>query len=266
MFRSPAVAGRFYPDEAFQLRHDLSGFLGTPSPQPALGIVSPHAGYIFSGRIAGETFARVEVTDTVIVLGPNHYGNGSPLALWEGEGWLTPLGEIQVDHTMARLLLESMPEIKADPSAHRQEHSLEVQVPFIQMLNPSARILPLMIGMTPLSVLQQLGRTLAMIIQQLGKPTLIVASSDMTHFENSEAAARKDHLALEHVHALDPEGLFRTVRDHRISMCGVLPVVVMLYAAIELGASSSTLVDYATSGDVTGDYNDVVAYAGAIIA
>jgi len=266
MYRSPAVAGRFYPASKEQLKRDLADYLGELSPEPALGIVSPHAGYVFSGHIAGNTFSRVKVTDTVIVLGPNHYGRGAPLSLWEGEGWTTPLGDVHINQAVASRLRELLPQVTSDFSAHAQEHSLEVQVPFIQTINPLASIVPLAIGMSPLSTLQQLGHALVKVIQEVGEPVLIVASSDMTHFESADMAARKDQFALQSIYELDPEGLFRTVRDNRISMCGVLPVTVMLYAAIAQGATRAELVEYATSGDVTGDYDDVVGYAGAIIS
>jgi len=265
MLRNPAVAGRFYPDQREQLSHDVKAYLAEAVPSPAIGIVSPHAGYMFSGAIAGETFASVEVPGTVIVLGPNHYGYGPPLALWEGEAWLTPLGKIPIDRPASERLRQLCPDLLVDATAHRQEHSLEVQIPFIQCLNPESALVAVAIGLAPLSSLKSLGEAIARLALEREVAPLIVASSDMTHFESSEAASRKDHLALEHVVNLDPEGLFRTVRDQRISMCGVLPVVAMLFAAQRLGATNGTLVRYGNSGETTGDYQDVVGYAGVVI-
>jgi len=265
MVRSPAVSGRFYPSQRDQLRRDVLTYLDHPEPSTAIGIVSPHAGYIFSGSIAGETFACVEVPDTVIVLGPNHYGYGPPLALWEGDAWLTPLGEITIDRSTSERLRSLCPDLQVDAAAHRQEHSLEVQVPFIQCLNPHSSLVAVAIGMASLSALKALGGAIATLVEESDTSPLIVASSDMTHFESSEAAASKDRRALEHVINLDPEGLFRTVRDQHISMCGVLPVVAMLYAARQLGATSGKLVRYGNSGETTGDYADVVGYAGVVI-
>jgi len=265
MLRSPAVAGRFYPALESELQAELSQYLNPMDRVRALGVVSPHAGYMFSGRIAGETYSRVDIPDSVIVLGPNHYGTGASVAVWEGEGWQTPLGTMAVDNQLGYKLRELCPHAVVDDRAHRQEHSLEVQVPFIQVLNPDARLLPIALGAVSLSVLRHLGKALASLIRDSSQPVLIVASSDMTHFETSESASRKDHMALEHVLKLDPEGLFRTVREHQISMCGVLPVVAMLFAARELNAARATLVDYGNSGETTGDYQDVVGYAGVIV-
>jgi len=265
MFRSPAVAGRFYPARKEELLSELSSYLKPAQQKQALGIISPHAGYMFSGRIAGETFAQVEVPELVVLLGPNHYGVGTPLALWEGEGWTTPLGTIRIDASGCQRIRELCPLVSSDSAAHRQEHSLEVQVPFIQALNPDAQLLPIAVGVVTLSQLRELGRAIATLIEEHQQQVLIVASSDMTHFETAESASRKDHLALDHVLKLDPEGLFRTVRDQQISMCGVLPVVTMLYALHDLGATHATLVDYSNSGEITGDYQDVVGYAGVVI-
>jgi len=265
MLRSPAVSGRFYSAQKSELQADIAKYLVPSNRVRALGIVSPHAGYMFSGRIAGETFSRIEIPETVIVLGPNHYGVGEPLAVWEGEGWLTPLGTMLVDNLRCQRLRELCADLAVDILAHGQEHSLEVQVPFIQTLKPEAKLLPIAIGSAPLSALIGLGKALATLIRESAQPPLIVASSDMTHFESAEDASMKDHLALEHVLNLDPEGLFSTVRGHRISMCGVLPVMVMLYAARELNATRATLVDYGNSGETTGDYQDVVGYAGVIV-
>lgn len=265
MFRSPAVAGRFYPAEREQLHSEVSAYLRRGEAARAIGIVSPHAGYVFSGGIAGETFSKVEVPDTVVVLGPNHYGVGAPLALWQGEGWETPLGKISIDQLRGERLLELCHELEVDCQAHRQEHSLEVQVPFIQTINPAASLVAIAVGMTPLSSLKHLGEALAVLVNEAGGQILVVASSDMTHFESAESAAQKDRLALEHVTSLDPEGLFRTVRDQHISMCGVLPVVAMLYAARQLGSDQATLVRYGTSAQATGDYEDVVGYAGVVV-
>jgi len=265
MFRSPAVAGHFYPDDADRLRRDVSSYMPACERASAVGIVSPHAGYVFSGGIAGETFAHVLVPETVILLGPNHYGLGTPLALWQGEGWETPLGRVAIQQQASRRLLELCPRLAVDTRAHQREHSLEVQVPFIQVANPQASLVPIAIGGTPLGALQELGEALAQVVLAAEAPALIVASSDMTHFESAESAKRKDSLALACVERLDPEGLFRTVRDQQISMCGVLPVVTLLFAARQLGASSAELVRYGNSGEKTGDYADVVGYAGVVV-
>ena len=265
MVRSPAVAGRFYPGRKEELGAAVRGYLLDLDAHPSIGIVSPHAGYMFSGAIAGETFSSVQVPDTVMLLGPNHYGLGAPLALWPGEAWDTPLGRISIDTETAGRLQQLCPALESDTLAHQQEHSLEVQVPFIQAINSTARLVPVSIGRASLGLLKEFGEAMARVVLESEKQILIVASSDMTHFESAESAAQKDKLALDRVLHLDPEGLYVTVRDLGISMCGVLPVVTMLYAARQLGARKTHLVRYGNSGETTGDYADVVGYAGVVI-
>ncbi len=179
--------------------------------------------------------------------------------------WETPLGDIAVDRELADEILSSCRHFSSDDAAHRHEHSLEVQVPFIQYCNPDASLVPVCIGHLSIEALVESGEALADIISSHAEPILIVASSDMTHFESAEQAKTKDTVALAHVENIDPEGLYKTVRDNRISMCGVLPSVVMLAAARKLGAKKGEVVAYGTSGDVTGDNRDVVGYASVIV-
>ncbi len=266
MERQPAVAGQFYPVKAESLRKLLSELIPSPSSKrPALGIISPHAGYVYSGAIAGKTFARVEIPGKIVILGPNHHGFGPPAAVYPSGTWLTPLGKVGIDSRLAQDILRSCPKMTADEAAHRFEHSLEVQVPFIQALAPEATIVPICLGHVPLPDLLAMGEALGKVLSEQGRGVLMVASSDMTHYEPGEAAREKDRRALDRILALDPEGLFRTVREGEISMCGVLPVVVMLVAARQLGAARATLVHYGNSGDVTGDQSQVVGYAGVIV-
>lgn len=267
MTRSPAVAGQFYPDRPERLKEALQSYCIRSADEPAVpGVISPHAGYIYSGAIAGKLFSKVEIPNKVIVIGPNHHGMGHPGAVYARGSWVTPLGEIPIDETLASAVLASCHHFSADEAAHRFEHSLEVQVPFIQYCNPAAEIVPICLGHLPLEVLIESGESLADVIRAENEPILVIASSDMTHFESAEAARRKDFMALEHVETLDAEGLYRTVKDNRISMCGVLPSVVMLAAARKLGATRGEVVAYATSGDVTGDNRDVVGYAGVVVS
>jgi hypothetical protein len=267
MQRQPAVAGQFYPGSTERLRKTLEQLLPAhPAAQPAIALMAPHAGYVYSGAIAAETYARAAVPDTVVLLGPNHHGIGHPAALYGEGSWATPLGDVPIDAAFASRLLKRCPDLAADVVAHRLEHSLEVQVPFLQMRNPRLRLVPICLGHLPLQKLIALGEGIGETIASSADPVLIVASSDMTHYEPGAAARQKDERALEHVLALDPEGLYRTVREGRISMCGVLPTVVMLAAARRLGAVSATLVRYGNSGDVTGDQSAVVGYAGVVVA
>jgi hypothetical protein len=264
--RQPAVAGQFYPGTAERLRAELDRCLGPLQPAAAAtGIVVPHAGYVYSGRTAGAVYARVAVPGRVAVLSPNHTGRGEPVAVWAQGEWLTPLGPVAVDSGLAAALLAACPAARADEVAHLGEHSLEVQLPFIQKRNPAARALPVTLGTQRPETLEALGRGLAAAIRGCGEPVLIVASSDMTHFEPAERARAQDDLAIARMRALDPEGLLATVRKHSISMCGVAPVAAMLWAAKALGARGCEMVDYSHSGMVTGDDSDVVGYAGLVV-
>ncbi|BCR04908.1 MEMO1 family protein [Desulfuromonas versatilis] len=265
MRRNPAVAGQFYPGTAEELRHSLGRLIPVSrEPHKAFGIVSPHAGYLYSGAIAGETFARVEVPRRVVILGPNHQGLGHRAGVYAGGSWLTPLGEARIDEPLAEEILQGCPALAADETCHRFEHSLEVQVPFIQTRAPGASIVPICLRGAALDELLELGRHLGKTLAR-HDDVLMVASSDMTHYESGERARKKDMLALEKVLDLDPQGLYLVVREKGITMCGVVPVVVMLAAALEMGAQKATLVRYGNSGEVTGDQSEVVGYAGVIV-
>jgi AmmeMemoRadiSam system protein B len=265
MDRSPAVSGQFYPARPVELRRQVIGFLAAAQTRAALGVIAPHAGYIYSGAIAGEVYCRVRVPGRVIILGPNHHGRGHPAAVYPEGNWITPLGEVPVDAAFAARLLAACPVTGADTAAHRMEHSLEVQLPFLQLCRPGLQIVPLCLSHLPLAQLLELGAGLGRLIQAENDPTLIVASSDMTHYEPGPVARDKDRQALDRVTALDPSGLYHTVREGGITMCGVLPTVVMLAAARQLGASSAELIRYGNSGDVTGDQQEVVGYAGVAV-
>jgi MEMO1 family protein len=266
MEREPAVAGQFYPADKEKLRTMLAAFMPRHENRKVFGVVSPHAGYIYSGGVAGRTFAQVQVPDQVIILGPNHHGVGHHAALYPGGFWQTPLGPVAIAAQLSNLLLENCPALAEDDRAHRFEHSLEVQVPFLQYLNPSVRLVPICLGRLDLQALLELGRQLGNCLkQQENLDVLLVASSDMTHYESAEQAQRKDHAAIEKICALDAEGLYRVVAERRISMCGVLPTVVLLQACKQLGARKASLVEYTNSAAVTGDQREVVGYAGMVI-
>jgi len=266
MQRTPAVAGQFYPGTKQALEQTLSRIIPQVAQKlPAFGLMSPHAGYIYSGGVAGRTFATVSIPPEVVILGPNHHGIGRQVAVFASGSWQLPLGTVPIAEELTAAILAACPQAAADQEAHRFEHSLEVQVPFLQALAPSLAIAPLCIGRADLGSLLALGDELAVALRTRPVLPLIVASTDMTHYESGESARRKDHLALQRVLALDPEGLYHTVYEQRISMCGVLPTVVMLRAALALGATGAELIAYANSGDVTGDQREVVGYAGVIV-
>lgn len=267
MLRSAVVAGQFYPGQREKLLEALGSLLVTDlQEKKAIAVMSPHAGYIYSGGVAGKTFSSVAVPDQVVILGPNHHGRGHVAAVYVSGAWETPLGQTTIDSGLARRILTECSMTAEDTVAHRFEHSLEVQLPFLQFRAPHVSIVPVCISRMPLDLLLQLGDGLARAIDASGPAPLIVASTDMTHYESGKTARKKDFHALEKVLELDPEGLYEVVQGERISMCGVLPTVVMLRAALALGAREAELIAYSNSGDVTGDQSEVVGYAGVRIS
>lgn len=267
MIRQPAVANQFYDGNPTRLHHDLSMLMGPiKDARPAKAIISPHAGYIYSGAVAGATYAQVEVPETVVILGPNHTGVGSPVAVMTEGTWDMPMGAVSVSEDLASLIVRYSDYLKEDVEAHVYEHSLEVQIPFLQYRQPRLSIVPVCLGGAfPFSICKEIGLSIAKAIKQVGRPVLLVASTDMSHYEPQDQAQTKDRLAIDKILALDPQGLLETVRNHAISMCGVIPTTVALVASLALGAECAQLVRYATSGDITGDYARVVGYAGLII-
>ncbi|MBI1910113.1 MAG: AmmeMemoRadiSam system protein B [Deltaproteobacteria bacterium] len=267
MLRQPAVAGSFYPAERQKLEIELKRCLA-PSPQKkqAIGIVSPHAGYHYSGTVAGQVYSQIELPQKMIILSPNHTGYGLPASIWPEGEWETPLGKAPVDVSLSLQWMKNCPLLQKDTAAHIAEHSLEVQIPFLQSLKRQFTFVPVTLSHLRYSDCHEIGRALAQTIQGTGKPVLIIASSDMNHYENQEITHKKDLEAIEKILALDPQGLYETVHKKSISMCGIIPTTVMLVAAKELGARKAELVQHATSGDVTHDYKSVVGYAGLIIS
>jgi AmmeMemoRadiSam system protein B len=274
--RTPAVAGRFYPGRAEELLREVREFTSTAKIPietgqiAAIGCVAPHAGYIYSGGVAGAVYSRLKIPERCVILCPNHTGKGRPLAIMASTTWQTPLGEVAADADMGARLLRRFPALQEDSAAHRAEHAIEVQLPFLQTQQPELNIVPIAIGTGDFNVLRSLGEALADVIadrheEDQKEKVLIIASSDMNHYESDAITRVKDHKAIERVLAMDPRGLWDVVINEDISMCGFGPTVVMLTAAKLLGATSAKLVKYATSGDVSGDYESVVGYAGIIV-
>lgn len=267
MRRSPAVAHQFYPGDPATLAKTLKEIIPqNATKKQALAVISPHAGYIYSGGVAGETFSRVIIPEDIILLGPNHHGQGATAALMREGIWDMPLGEVAVNEELAGEILGLSDLIEADEPAHRFEHSLEVQVPFLQVLQKNLRIVPLVISHIPFSACEKIGREIAAAIKNYSKPVLMVASSDMTHYESRQSATAKDKLAIEKIETLDPEGLYDTVVSKNITMCGIIPATITLVAALELGAAKAELVRYTDSGEAGGDTAHVVGYAGLVIS
>ncbi len=263
--REPAVAGHFYPANPERLRADIESYLSSDKKTPAIACMVPHAGYMYSGQVAGAVFSRLEIPARCIVLGPNHTGRGHPLAIMKAGAWRTPLGEIAIDSDLAASLMQEFPALSEDSAAHRSEHSIEVEIPFLQVCRPDVKFVPIAIGTGQLILLEQLGRSLAEVLKKNKEPALIIASSDMNHYEDDTTTRAKDRKAIAKILALDAPGLYETVMNESISMCGFGPAVAMLTAARRLGAQKAELAQYATSADVSGDHNVTVGYAGIII-
>lgn len=277
--RKSAFSGKFYPGNADELRAQIAAYLGVPpqenvsfTPGDVLAVLVPHAGYVFSGAIAGATLGQVALPGRIVALGPNHTGHGVPLSVWSGGPWSTPLGDMAIDDAMRHAFVNAHVGFTADKAAHAFEHSLEVLVPFFQVKNPDAVMTPISVSNVPMNVLRQAGETLAAKILEAaatGPRPLIVVSSDMSHYLPHEEAVKKDSLALRALESLDAEDYYNVIRKFAISMCGVYPMTLALYALAALGAKSVHRVAYATSGQ-TGraygaDMQKVVGYAGVVI-
>jgi len=268
MIRKPAVSGRFYPANPDELRNVVGGFLDPlQTRSKSIGVVVPHAGYMYSGHVTGAVYSRIELPLRTIVLCPNHTGLGAPLSIMKSGAWQTPLGQLEIDEELSRELMKADPLLEADGKAHQFEHAIEVQLPFMQqMAGSSVRFVPITLGTSHLEKLQMLGRSIAIVVQAVAPEALIIASSDMNHYESDAITRVKDRKAIDQILTLNPEGLYDVVRRENISMCGYGPTVSMLTAAKMLGASKAELVKYATSGDVSLEFDYVVGYAGVTIS
>ena len=268
MLRQPCVAGRFYDSDPDKLNAVVDGCLALGEGQrekPTILAMVPHAGYVFSGGVCGKTLAQANLAPTVLLLGPNHTGFGSKFALWPEGSWAIPGAEVKIDGELASALLDANPAIAADTMGHVREHSLEVVLPFLVRLNPGVTVACMAVSASMYEELEGVGKSVAAAIKALGRPVTIVVSSDMSHYISGDEAKRLDTLALEPAVNLDPKGMFNAVRNHEITMCGVRPMAVGLNAALDLGATHGELVAYANSGDASGDYDQVVGYAGMLV-
>ena len=266
MIRQPAVVNQVYPGREQDLKRDISARIKeVEKKEQVLALISPHAGYIYSGNVAGAVYSIAEISNDVIAMGPNHHGLGAQFAVMPHGKWQMPGGDISINEELASLLIEESRHLSADNQAHINEHSVEVQVPFIQYIKPDVEFVPVVLSRADFKTCEEIGTAISRAIKRYGKPVVIIASTDMTHYESHESAKQKDQLAINRVLSLDPAGLLDTVNSNNISMCGVIPTTITLVAAKELGATKATLIAYATSGDVSGDYSYVVGYAGFII-
>ena len=274
--RPPAVSGRFYPSDPIELRATVATLLADarhdlgPAPAaPFRAVIAPHAGYVYSGPTAAAVFSRVTVPGLVIILAPNHTGvcdvEGG-VSLWEAGAFRIPLGDVPIDAETAQALLKvSHGIVGIDHDAHRAEHAVEVELPFLQFLRADVRIVPLVITWDTWDAARLLGEMLAQLVQAAGEPVLLLASSDMNHYEPARVTEQKDAQALDAMRVLDGVELLARCKRERISMCGRGPAAAVIAAAKALGATRADVVDYRHSGWVSGDNARVVGYAGVVI-
>jgi len=269
MKRNAYVAGHFYPSDEFQLIKELKRLLTQPveSIIRSIAVIAPHAGYVYSGEVAGSVYSSVSIPDRLVLMGPSHHHIEAHFGLMGQGSWSTPLGDVPIDTALAARILGKSDLISDDSQAHAGEHSLEVQLPFLRYLNPDIAIVPIThTYYASYSDLEELGHAVAAAILEEAAEVLIVVSTDMSHQVSQETAKRKDFMAIEQIKALDPKGLFDVVQREQISMCGFQAVTSALVAAKDLGAECAELIRYQTSGDVTGDTSSVVGYAGVRIS
>jgi AmmeMemoRadiSam system protein B len=265
MIRNAVAAGRFYPGSASEIREMMEMLVDkTARKETAIGLLMPHAGYPYSGTVAGATISRVKPGDTFIIVGPSHTGVGQPFSIMTEGKWQTPLGEVEIDSELGKKLLASSNYLQEDEAAHLHEHAVEVQLPFLQYLKPDIKIVPIILAYAPAEVYKAIGKDIATAIRETRRNVVIIASGDMTHYEPQEIAEEKDKQAIEAMLKLDEDKLTRRYQELDISMCAYGPAVCLISAAKELGATGAELVKYQTSGDATGDYSSVVGYAGII--
>ena len=265
MIRNAVAAGRFYPGSAAEIREMMKTLVDKKAKkEAAVGLLMPHAGYLYSGAVAGATISRVKLKDTCIIMGPSHTGVGHPFSIMTEGKWQTPLGEVEIDSAMGQKLIAGSDYLREDELAHIHEHAVEVQIPFLQYLKPDIKIVPIILAFAPAEAYKAIGLDIARAVEATKREAVIIASGDMTHYEPQQTAEKKDKQAIEAMLKLDEDELTRRYEELDISMCAYGPAVSLISAARELGATGAELVKYQTSGDSTGDYSSVVGYAGII--
>ena len=269
MLRQPAVAGRFYPSDPAKLTALIHKYTvsdpGKP-PIPVRACLVPHAGYVYSGHVAGAVLSRIALPRKIIILGVRHHPRGEPVAILPSGAWRTTLGVARIDESLAEALKKACPLLREDSVAHSTEHSLEVQLPFLQVLARDFTFVPVALGTARYESLVSVGEAIGRVLEDSMDEVLLLTTSDLNHYEDDATTRIKDHKAIEQLLALDPRGLYDTCRNEEISMCGLGPATAMLTALNALGLKKSELVKYATSADVSGDRTAVVGYAGMIFS
>ncbi|MBP7793193.1 MAG: AmmeMemoRadiSam system protein B [Candidatus Goldbacteria bacterium] len=264
MLRDPVVAGMFYDKDVPALKKHLSQYVVQKQEKyKAKAIVVPHAGYIYSGSVAGEVYSSVYIPDIIIIMGPNHTGAGKPISVMTEGVWRTPLGDVKINEPLANEIVKKCPAASKDVYAHLKEHSVEVQLPFLQYVKKGFSFIPVVLGEYNVNNLQAFSDTIAEVFKE--KELLMIASTDLTHYEDSESAKEKDTMVLKAIEKLDEEEMLKKVEDNDISMCGWMPTFVAIRTAKLFGATKGIIIKYMNSGDASGDYSQVVGYGGAVI-
>jgi AmmeMemoRadiSam system protein B len=268
MLRLPAVSGRFYPSDPSELRSQINSLAKAPghSLKTVSACLVPHAGYMYSGHVAGAVFGSIVLPDRIIVLGVRHSPRGQPAAILCDGAWRTPLGDAPIDSVLAEEIKSSCPLLKEDAVAHSGEHSLEVQLPFLQVLHPGFAFVPIALGTIHFESLVKIGEAIGRLLKKHNDPILLLTTSDLNHYEDDATTRRKDRLAINQLLAMDARGLYDVCASADISMCGLGPAVAMLTALRIVGATQAEVVRYATSADVSGDTSTVVGYVGMIFS
>jgi len=269
VLRQPAVAGRFYPADPAELTALIRNYTRTDShhqPSSVKACLVPHAGYIYSGHVTGAVLARIALPRKIIVLGVRHYPRGEQAAILSSGAWRTPLGDAPIDEPLAEALRKACPLLREDSVAHSAEHSLEVQLPFLQVLSPGFTFVPVALGTARFESLVSVGEAIARVLENSKESVLLLTTSDLNHYEDDATTRIKDRKAIDQLLALNPRGLYDACRDEDISMCGLGPAAAMLTALNALGTKKTELVKYATSADVSGDLHAVVGYAGMVFS
>lgn len=264
MIRKAICAGTWYPDNA----KGINSFLNlSAKKEKVIAGICPHAGWLYSGKIAGEVFSKIEPASVYVLIGPNHTGVGSAVSVFNKGSWETPIGELEVEETLAEAIIDRSKHAEADYTAHSREHSIEVQLPFIKTISPEAKIVPIALSDYSVNTCRSLGESIAEAILELklADKTVLIASTDMSHYISAQEAKDLDSLAIEKILSLEPEGLLKIVKENNISMCGSGPTAAVIWAAKKLGGKKASLIKYSNSGYVTGDYTQVVGYAGITI-
>jgi hypothetical protein len=265
MERKAVFAGRFYPLSASAIAEQIDSFINNKALKKehlAKGLVLPHAGYIYSGQVAAETIASFNLNDTLIIIGPNHTGMGAEFAVSEADNWKTPFGDVEVNQDLASLLIENSNYLSFSEEAHTIEHSVEIQLPLLQYIKKDFNIVPICVSSDKTTAYEDIGKTIANTAKDNNIDVSIIASTDLTHYEPYESAKKKDKKAIDAILDIDMTRLLKEIKINNISMCGYAPVSIMIKALNAQGVLYSKLINYQTSADATGDYSQVVGYAG----